>query len=36
MVFEVIFLSSEGEITGQNPTSAKLNFHRESLSKDEG
>jgi hypothetical protein len=36
MGFEVISLSSEGKITGQNPTSAKLDFHRGNHSKGEG
>jgi hypothetical protein len=34
--FDVIFLSFDGEIAGKNPTSAKLDFHRENHSKDEG
>jgi hypothetical protein len=36
VALEVFFLSSEAEIAGQNPTSAKLDFHKESHSKDKG
>jgi hypothetical protein len=35
-IFGAIILYFEGEIAGQNPTSAKLDFHRENHSKDEG
>jgi hypothetical protein len=36
MDFGAIFPYFEGEIPGQNPTSAKLDFHRGNHSKDEG